>query len=263
MALAKIASRMMARPDTTAENASGPLPDSAPARPSTITITGFTRITAIMIPAHRLTWCHMFLSTRPAYTAVPSSAPTYSSAARITSSSQSTPAASTDTIDTTISMIGPPPMSVPFFRAPENPPKNTFVSDFVPEEMTCVTASVADTTVYRISGVNADASTVSHRKPTASVSASVIGTPRTARLATASSHRISVRIVDAAKTTAYCRRNEVLVKSTSVVFVTAEDSLSIVHEAASAQPLASEVSGSSELVGSVTLGVWPLVPLRQ
>ena len=112
------------------------------------------------------------------------------------------------------------------------------MSDLVPDEMTCVTASVADTTVYRISGVNADASTVSHRKPTASVSASVIGTPRTARLATASSHRISVRIVDAAKTTAYCRRNEVLVKSTSVVFVTAEDSLSIVHEAASAQPLA-------------------------
>ena len=57
MKLAKIASRMIARPDTTAENASGPLSDadSAPARPSTITITGFTRITAIMIPAQRRT----------------------------------------------------------------------------------------------------------------------------------------------------------------------------------------------------------------
>ncbi|WP_037911859.1 hypothetical protein [Actinacidiphila yeochonensis] len=67
MKLAKMASRMMARPDTTAENAFGPsfVVDSAPARPSTTTITGFTRITAIMTPAQRLTWCHMFLSTRP------------------------------------------------------------------------------------------------------------------------------------------------------------------------------------------------------
>ncbi|WP_037911861.1 hypothetical protein [Actinacidiphila yeochonensis] len=78
---------------------------------------------------------------------MPSSAPTYSSAARITSSSHSTPAASTDTRDTTISMTGPPPMSVPFSRAPENEPKKTSVLDWVPEEMTSVTASVADTTV--------------------------------------------------------------------------------------------------------------------
>ena len=111
--------------------------------------------------------------------------------------------------------------------------------------------------------MNADASTVSHRNPTASVSASVNGTPRTARFATASSHRISVRIVDAAKTTAYCRRNAVLVKSTSVVFVTAADSLSIVHAAASAHPRPSEVRGSSESVGLVPLAGAEGSPLVQ
>lgn len=44
-------------------------------------------------------------------------------------------------------MIGPPPMSVPLVSAPEKDPKNTLVFDFVPEEMTSVTASVAETTV--------------------------------------------------------------------------------------------------------------------
>ncbi len=57
----------MARPETTAEMAFGPLPeDRAPARPSTTTMIGLTRITAIMMPAQRRTWPHMFLSTRPA-----------------------------------------------------------------------------------------------------------------------------------------------------------------------------------------------------
>jgi hypothetical protein len=46
--------------------------------------------------------------------------------------------------------------------------------------------------------------TVSQRKPMASEIAVVRGTPRTARFATARSHRRRVRIVDAAKTTAYC-----------------------------------------------------------
>lgn len=53
-------------------------------------------------------------------------------------------------------------------------------------------------------GVNAEAMTVSQRKPTASEIAVVRGTPRTARFATARSHRRRVRMVDAAKTTAYC-----------------------------------------------------------
>lgn len=62
-----MASRMMARPETTAEKASGPSPaESAPARPRTMTMTGLTMITAIMMPAQRRTWPHMFLSTRPA-----------------------------------------------------------------------------------------------------------------------------------------------------------------------------------------------------
>lgn len=57
----------MARPETTAEKALGPSSEeSAPARPSTITITGFTRITAIMMPAQRRTCFQRFLSTRPA-----------------------------------------------------------------------------------------------------------------------------------------------------------------------------------------------------
>ncbi|WP_037911864.1 hypothetical protein [Actinacidiphila yeochonensis] len=111
--------------------------------------------------------------------------------------------------------------------------------------------------------MNADASTVSHRKPTASVSASVIGTPRTARLATASSHRTRVRTVEAAKTTAYWRRNAVLVKSTPEVLVTALESLSMVQEAASAQPLAREVRGSRLLVGLVPLAGVEVSPLVQ
>lgn len=105
--------------------------------------------------------------------------------------------------------------------------------------------------------MNAEAMTVSHRKPMASVSASVSGTPRTARLATASSHRSSVRNVEAAKTTAYWVRNALLVKSTAAVLVTAFDRPSMTQAAASAQPLASEDSGSS---GSTTEGVRPPEP---
>src|SRR3954471_1983983 len=78
----------------------------------------------------------------------------------------------------------------------------------------------------------------------------VRGTPRTARLATASSHSRRVRIVDAAKTTAYCCRNLVFVKSTFAVSFTASLSLSMVQEAASAQPLAREARGSRVEVGS-------------
>lgn len=99
--------------------------------------------------------------------------------------------------------------------------------------------------------MKAEASTVSQRNPTASVSASVSGTPRTARLATASSHSTRVRIVEAAKTTAYWRRKEVLVKSTWVVLVTAVESLPMVQEAALAQPLPREVRGSRESAGLV------------
>ncbi|RBL87197.1 serine protease [Streptomyces cavourensis] len=40
--------------------------ESAPASPRTMTMTGLTMITAIMMPAQRRTWPHMFLSTRPA-----------------------------------------------------------------------------------------------------------------------------------------------------------------------------------------------------
>ncbi len=65
----------------------------------------------------------------------------------MTSSSQRTPAASTETRETTISMIGPPPMSWPFLRALAKPPKNASLSAPVPLAMTSVTASVADTTV--------------------------------------------------------------------------------------------------------------------
>lgn len=83
------------------------------------------------------------------------------------------------------------------------------------------------------------------------------GTPRTARLATASSHRRRVRIVEAAKTTAYCWRNVEFVKSTVAVFWTASLSLSMVQEAALAQPLAREARGSRVVVGSSREG-----PLR-
>lgn len=72
-----MASRMMARPDTTAEKALGPSSaERAPASPSTMTMTGLTMITAIMMPAQRRTWPHMFLSTSPEYTTTPSRAPT-------------------------------------------------------------------------------------------------------------------------------------------------------------------------------------------
>lgn len=100
--------------------------------------------------------------------------------------------------------------------------------------------------------MKAEARTVSQRKPIASEMAVVRGTPRMARLATASSHSTSVRTVDAANTTAYCWRNLVLVKSTLAVSFTASLSLSTVQEAASAQPLAREDRGSRVEVGLVT-----------
>lgn len=105
--------------------------------------------------------------------------------------------------------------------------------------------------------MKAEAITVSQRKPTASVRASVSGTPRTARLATASSHSRSVRKVDAAKTTAYWVRNALLVKSTAAVLLTASERPSMTQAAASAQPRASESRGSSE---SATDGVRPEPP---
>ncbi len=108
----------------------------------------------------------------------------------MTSSSQSTPAATIDTSATMISMMGPPPMSSPFLRASANDPKNTSVCPPVPAAITSVTPSVAETTVWRMSGVNAEARTVSQRNPTASDIAVVNGTPLMARLATARSHRI-------------------------------------------------------------------------
>src|SRR5690606_24781862 len=83
----------------------------------------------------------------------------------------------------------------------------------------------------------------------ASERAVVRGTPRTARLATASSHSSRVRIVDAANTTAYCWRNLGLVKSTLAVSWTAALSCLIVQEAASAQPWAREARGSRAEVG--------------
>src|SRR5690606_5957971 len=89
----------------------------------------------------------------------------------------------------------------------------------------------------------------SHRNPMASERAVVRGTPRTARLATASSHSSRVRIVDAANTTAYCWRNLGLVKSTLAVSWTAALSCLIVQEAASAQPWAREARGSRAEVG--------------
>lgn len=57
------------------------------------------------------------------------------------------PAARTVTRETTISMIGPPPMSSPFLRASEKEPKKTSVWPPVAEAMTSVTPSVAETTV--------------------------------------------------------------------------------------------------------------------
>ncbi len=49
--------------------------------------------------------------------------------------------------DTRISMIGPPPMSSPFFSASEKVPKKAVVSSPVAPARTSVTPSVADTTV--------------------------------------------------------------------------------------------------------------------
>lgn len=91
----------------------------------------------------------------------------------------------------------------------------------------------------------------------ASEIAVVSGTPRIARLATASSHRTSVRTVEAAKTIAYCWRNLVFVKSTLAVPFTASLSFPTIHAAASAQPRAREERGSRELStveGALVLG---------
>lgn len=63
------------------------------------------------------------------------------------SSRNRTPAARTVTRATTISMIGPPPMSSPFFRASEKEPKKTSVWPPLAAAMTSVTPSVAETTV--------------------------------------------------------------------------------------------------------------------
>ena len=170
----------------------------------------------------------------------------------MTSSSQRIPAAAIDTSETTISMIGPPPMSLPFLRASENDPKKTSFCPPEAVEMTSVTPSVAETTTYRMSGVNAEARTVSQRKPTASEIAVVNGTPRMARLATASSQRTSVRMAEAAKTIAYCWRKVGFVKSTLAVPLTALLRLSTVQEAASAQPRAREERGSvASVVGAM------------
>ncbi len=147
--------------------------------------------------------------------------------------------------DTRISTMGPPPMSSPASSAAAKPPKNASELSPVPATMASVTPSVADTTTYRTRGVNAEAMTVSQRKPTASVSAVVSGTPRMARLTMASSQRMSVSTVEAAKTTAYWRRKEALVKSTAVVESTSSDSSLTTQAAASAQPRASDHSGSS------------------
>lgn len=135
------------------------------------------------------------------------------------------PAARIETSETTISMIGPPPMSVPFLSASAKDPKKTSDCPPVAAEMTSVTPSVAETTTYRMSGVKAEARTVSQRKPMASDIAVVNGTPLMARFATAKSHRTRVRMVDAAKTTAYWVRKVELVKSTVAVLSTASLSL--------------------------------------
>src|SRR3954464_11412541 len=162
----------------------------------------------------------------------------------MTSSSHRTPAARMLTRETTISMMGPPPMSLPFSRAPEKVPKNVSVWSPVAFARPSETPSVAETTVWGGGGVKGDGGTVSHKKPIASLMAVVRGTPRTARLATASSHRRRVRMVDAAKTTAYCWRNFWLVKSTFAVSFTASLSLPMVQAAALAQLLAREDMGS-------------------
>lgn len=65
----------------------------------------------------------------------------------MTSSSHSTPAARIDTRETTISMIGPPPMFWPLARAPEKVPKKVSVWLPVVLARTSVTPSLAETTV--------------------------------------------------------------------------------------------------------------------
>lgn len=52
-----------------------------------------------------------------------------------------------DTSETTISMIGPPPMSEPLLSASANDPKKTSVCPPEEDAMTSVTPSVAETTV--------------------------------------------------------------------------------------------------------------------
>lgn len=84
---------------------------------------------------------------------------------------------------------------------------------------------------------------MSQRKPMASDMAVVKGTPRMARLATAKSQRTSVRMVEAAKTMAYCLRKAPLVKSTLAVPFTALLSSPTIQAAASAQPFAREERG--------------------
>src|SRR5829696_4745304 len=79
----------------------------------------------------------------------------------------------------------------------------------------------------------------------ASPTARPSGTPLTARLATAISHRIRVRKVDAPNTTAYCRMKPALVKSTWVVASTTLANSPMTQEAAFAQLSAIDCSGSS------------------
>src|SRR4051794_9296038 len=84
------------------------------------------------------------------------------------------------------------------------------------------------------------------------------GAPRAARLATARSQRISVRKVEAAKTTAYCFRNDGLVKSTFVVVLIPSESFRTTHAAAVAHPFANDCNGSNvEVIGLV---LFPVVP---
>ncbi|GDY44378.1 hypothetical protein SANT12839_052600 [Streptomyces antimycoticus] len=65
----------------------------------------------------------------------------------MTSSRQRTPAARIVTRETTMSMIGPPPMSSSRLSAWAKEPKKASLSAPVPEAMASVTASVAVTTV--------------------------------------------------------------------------------------------------------------------
>src|SRR5262245_655249 len=122
--------------------------------------------------------------------------------------------------------------------------------------------SVNDTSSARISGVKALARTASQRKPNASPNERDSVSPRTTRLITASSHRITVRNAQAPNTIAYCRRKPVLVKSTWVVEFTPLDSLLMIQAAASAVPSAIEPSGSVAKVAAeptpeaMSLALW-------